>query len=152
VAGVVVFNNNPPPLAVTKILQPYVPVVVPHRVGARTVNQVTETLSLASATNRSQPLAVATFDSVGVAVRSTGTASGTWTIHYSNDYQPGVDSLTDDTKWDTYTLSTTPPSASGAAQTFGVVLDSYEFAWIRLYFANTGGTGSATVVTNLKGN
>lgn len=125
---------------------------VPHRVGARTISQVTETLSLAAGTDRSQPIAAATYDNIGIAVRSTGTASGTWTIHYSNDYQPGVDSLTDDTKWDTYTLSTTPPAAAGSGQTFGVVVDSYEFAWIRTYFVNSGGTGSATIITNVKGN
>jgi hypothetical protein len=97
-------------------------------------------------------MAVAVYDNLGIAFRTSGTASGAWAIRYSNDYQPGVDSLTDDTKWDTYTLSSSPPAAAGSPQTFGILLDNYEFAWERVYFVGSGGSGSATIVTNMKGN
>ena len=128
------------------------PVAKPsHRVGAGSRASSLETMSLA-ATVRSTPQSVAGYSTVGFAVRTTGTASGSWTVQYSNDYQSGVDDPTSDAKWDTYTLSSNPPDAAGSAQTFGVRLGSFEFAWARIKFASTGGTGSATIVTQLKGN
>jgi len=124
----------------------------PHpAVGAAFIGQVSETVSLA-ATVRSSAVTTVRYDTLGIAVRTTGTATGTWTIQYSNDFILGVDDPTLDTKWDTYTLSSTIPAAAGSAQTFGVILDNYEFAWERVKFTSTGGTGSALIVTQLKGN
>lgn len=111
----------------------------------------TETLSL-SATNASQPVLVLGASTVSFTVRSTGTAFGSWSLLYSNDYNPSVDAITDLTKWDTYNPSgfSAPANAAGSAQKFAVVLDGYEFAWVRILFTNTSGSGSATIATCAK--
>lgn len=109
-----------------------------------------ETISL-GATIRSAALNVQTAWTVGYAIRTSGTAAGSWSVQYSNDYVPGVDDPTSDAKWDTYSLSTSPPDATGAAQTFGIALDSYEYAYARIKFTRTSGTGSAFIATQMKG-
>lgn len=108
-------------------------------------------LTLGNATTVSAPIQVQQGDNIGCAVRTTGTASGAWSVLYSNDYVPNVDSLSDLTKWDTYTLSTTPPAAAGSAQKFGIAIDAFEFKFIRLQFAGTGGAGTSTIIWQMKG-
>jgi hypothetical protein len=124
----------------------------PHPVvGAAVVTQFSETINL-GATIRSAAQQVTKYDNIGIAVRSTGTSAGTWTLQYSNDCAPIVDDPTSDAKWDTYTLGTTPPAAAGAPQTFGIVVDNFEFACERVKYTYVSGAGSAFLVTQLKGN
>lgn len=85
------------------------------------------------------------------AVRSSGTATGNWRVQYSNDFSPDRDDPTADTKWDEYTLTSNPPDAAGAGQTFGVIVDNYQFTWARLKFTSTGGSGTADVFTEVQG-
>jgi hypothetical protein len=85
------------------------------------------------------------------AVRSSGTATGSWSVQYSNDFSPTLDDPTVDTKWDTYTLTSNPPDAAGSNQVFGVAIDNFEFTWARLKFTRTGGSGTADVFTEVKG-
>lgn len=101
----------------------------------------TEALTLGNATVTTAARYTGLISFVSYSVVSTGTASGAWTIEYSND----------NTTWDTYTLTTSPPAAAGSGQTFGVGLDLYEPAYVRLKFTGSGGTGAATVVTQMKG-
>ena len=108
-------------------------------------------LTLGNATTVSQWINVQQGDNIGCAVRTAGTATGTWSVLYSNDFVPGVDSPTDLTKWDTYTLATTPPAASGSAQKFGIAIDAFEFKYIRLQFTGSAGAGTATIVWQMKG-
>lgn len=118
----------------------------------------TETINL-GATVRSTALPVKVISFVGYALRTTGTAAGAWSIQYSNDFIPGFqpgafpagDDPTSDAKWDTYTLTTTPPAAAGAPQTFGIVLDFYEYAFIRIKFTYASGAGSALIIAQSKG-
>lgn len=111
----------------------------PHRVGSMPFS-FAETVNIGtSATSSAQY--VGADDNIGFAVTTTGTASGTWTIQYSND---GVN-------WDTYTTTTSPPAATGSPQTFGITLDFFEFAYVRIAFANTGGSGASSIKTQLKG-
>jgi hypothetical protein len=119
-------------------------------VGAAQATSLLETMDL-GATNRSSARPVVRYDNIGIAVRTTGTSAGAWSIQYSNDFIPGTDATSSDAKWDTYTLTTTPPAAAGAAQVFGITLDSFEFAWERIKYTYTSGAGSATIVTQLKG-
>ena len=112
------------------------------RVGALPFS-FSETMSLGT-TGTSTAQQVAAEDQLGFAVRTTGTASGTWLIQYSND---GLN-------WDTYnpTGMTLPPAASGSPQTFGITINFYEFGWVRIQFTNTGGTGTATIQTQMRAN
>lgn len=110
---------------------------------------LSETVNIGS-TVRSTVLRVSNNSFIGYAIRTSGTASGTWAVQYSNDYVAGTDSPSSDAKWDTYTLSSTPPAASGSPQTFGIVLDNYEYAFVRWIFTNTGGAGSALSVAQIK--
>ena len=107
-------------------------------------------LSLA-ATVRSGAKLVPARGLVSFAFRTTGTASGTWRVQYSPDYVDGVDDPTSDAKWDEYSLPANPPDAAGAAQTFAVVVDDYEFRWIRIKFTRTGGSGTAEIWTQVMG-
>lgn len=109
-----------------------------------------ETISLA-ATVRSTALNVGAIDSIGYALRTTGNAAGTWRVQYSNDFIPGVDDATLDTKWDEYTLAANPPDAAGSAQTFGIRLDAYEYKFVRIKFSYTSGAGSALIAAQMKG-
>jgi len=103
------------------------------------------------ATVRSKPLNVGQAIAIGYAIRTTGTASGTWSVQYSNDFVDGVDDPTSDAKWDTYTLSTTPPAASGSAQTFGIQLDFFEYKYVRIKFTYASGAGTAFIAAQMKG-
>lgn len=98
-----------------------------------------ETISIGSTVN-STALRTNNIFLVGYSISTAGTATGTWGIQYSND----------NVTWDTYTLSTTPPAATGSPQVFGIVIDNYEFAFIRILFSGTGGSGSATIVAVTK--
>src|SRR4051812_30481970 len=89
-----------------------------------------------AATFRTRALNVGALNFIGYQVRSAGTATGSWSVQYSNDFVDGVDDPTSDAKWDTYTLTTTPPNAAGAAQTFGIVLDDYEYKFVRIKFTS----------------
>ncbi len=123
-----------------------------HLVGSGDVSSVNakEQITIGG-TVRSTAYRVDTLTVIGYAVRTTGTASGTWSIQYSNDYSPGVDDPTSDAKWGTYTLGTSPPAASGSPQTFPIPIDFYEFKYIRIKFTGSGGTGVATIVLQAKG-
>lgn len=103
------------------------------------------------ATVRSKALNVSQATTVGYAIRTAGTAVGTWSVQYSNDFVDGVDDPTVDTKWDTYTLTTTPPAASGSAQTFGITLDFFEYKYVRIKFTYTSGAGTAFIAAKMKG-
>jgi len=103
------------------------------------------------ATVRTTALNVLLAERIGYQIRTSGTAVGDWTVQYSNDYDPAVDDPTVDTKWDTYTLTSTIPSAAGVAQTFGVVLDDYEYKYVRIKFTRTSGTGSLDIFCAIKG-
>lgn len=103
-----------------------------------------------SGTFRFQPYNVKTAKLVGYAIRTTGTLAGTWSVQYSNDYVDGVDDPTSDAKWDTYTLTTTPPAAAGSPQTFGITLDFYEFAFVRVKFTLTSGSGNVFIAAQFK--
>ena len=48
-------------------------------------------------------------------------------------------------------LTTNPPDAAAAAQTFGIVLDDYEYKFVRIKFTRTAGTGTVEVWTQMKG-
>lgn len=100
-----------------------------------------ETLSLAT-TGHSSVLRTSNVSMVGYSVSTTGTASGTWAIQYSND----------NVTWDTYNPSgfVGPPAAAGAPQVFAVILDNWEFAFLRILFTSSGGTGTATIVAQMK--
>lgn len=98
-----------------------------------------------AATVRSRALPVPAGGNVGYALRTTGTAAGTWRVQYSNDYIEGTDDPTADDKWDEYTLTTNPPDAAGSAQKFGVILDDYEYRWVRIKFTRSSGSGTAEV-------
>ena len=114
----------------------------PARVGAVSVSpSYTEALTLGNATVTTAARYTGLISSVSYAVVSTGTATGAWTVEYSND----------NVTWDTYTLTSTPPAAAGSGQTFAINLDLYEPAYVRLKFTGSGGTGAATVVTQMKG-
>lgn len=119
---------------------------------AKRVPQHYQKLENQAATFRTQALDVSTAERIGYALRTTGTLAGTWRVQYSNDFIPGVDDPTADTKWDEYTLTTNPPDAAGAAQTFGIVLDDYEYKFVRIKFTRTGGTGTVEIWTQMKGN
>ena len=124
-----------------------------HRVGAGAYNvSAAETMTIGG-TVRSVARLVSDFSDIGYAVRTTGTASGTWAVQYSNDYLPGVDDPTSDAKWDTYTSSsyTTPPAAAGSAQTFGVELNFFSYKYVRIKFTGSGGTGPALLLFTAKG-
>lgn len=122
----------------------------------------TDTLSGLNATWYSSPITVKQANNIGYAIRTTGTMAGTWTVQYSNDFvsgvdysKPGLDTSggTADAKWDTYnpTGFVTPTAATGSAQTFGIQLDSYEYAFVRLKFTLSSGTGTAIVAAQMKG-
>ena len=112
-----------------------------------------ETMVLGAVTSWSMCLRVKTADNIGIAVRTTGTATGTWGVLYSNDYVSDADDVANSyARWDTYTLSTTPPAAAGAAQVFGIVIDAYEFAFVRVIFTGSAGAGVATITSQMKGN
>jgi hypothetical protein len=122
------------------------------------VPKYSETLNL-GATIRSYALGVNTASTVGYAVRVTGTPTGTLTVQYSNDFIPGWQAgafpagtdPTSDALWDTYTLTTSLPAIAGAAITFGIVLDFYEYAFVRLKYAFTSGSGSLFYAAQMKG-
>jgi hypothetical protein len=111
-----------------------------------------EKLTAQAATFRTKALNVATATWIGYAIRTTGTLAGTWRVQYSNDFIDGVDDATSDAKWDEYTLTSNPPDAAGAAQTFGVVLDDYEYKYVRIKFTRSGGTGDVELWAQIKGN
>lgn len=113
----------------------------PHGKVALNPTYLSETLSLATTGNSTVQRTSGIF-LVGVSVSTTGTATGTWTIQYSND----------NVTWDTYNPSgfSAPPAAAGAPQVFAVVLDNWEFAFFRILYTRTSGTGTATIVTLLK--
>lgn len=100
-----------------------------------------ETLSLAS-TGHSTALHTSQVFLVGVSVVTTGTASGSWTLQYSND----------NVTWDTFVRTgySNPANAAGSPQTFSVAVDNWEFAFWRILFTNSSGTGTATIVTQMK--
>lgn len=106
-----------------------------------------------AATFRTNPLEVNAIDKIGYSVRTTTSDGvGAWSIQYSNDFIPGVDDPTVDTKWDTYTLTTTPPNSASANQTFGIVLDDYEYKFVRIKYTRTSGTlNTVTVFAQMKG-
>lgn len=112
-----------------------------------------EILTVAGADVLSTPMNVENIDQIGYQVRAGAgpTGGSAVSVLYSNDYDPAVDTLTDLTKWDTYTLATTPPTLNGSAQNFGIVLDLYEFKWVRLKLPVTGGSGAITVIYRGKG-
>lgn len=99
-------------------------------------------VSLAATVRTAPFLANGQFSTIFYAVRTTGTATGSWVVQYSNDYVDGVDDPTSDAKWDTYTLPTSIADAIGSAQVFGVLLDFYEPRWVRIKFTRTGGSGT----------
>jgi hypothetical protein len=117
------------------------------------VPQNPQILTAQAATFRTNALDVSAIDRIGYAIRTggAGTLVGTWTVQYSNDYVPNVDAQSSDAKWDTYTLTTSPPAASGAPQTFGIILDDYEYKYVRIKFTYTSGTGDVSVFTQMKG-
>lgn len=98
----------------------------------------TETLTQGNSTVTTVPQQMAAGWIVSYFVNSPGsTATGAWTVECSND---GV-------TFTTYTLTSSPPAAAGSAQTFGVAIVGFEYAWVRLKFTGTGGAGTATVNT-----
>lgn len=119
---------------------------------ASKVPQYYQKLSAQAATFRTKAMEVSTAERIGYAIRTSGTLAGTWRVQYSNDFVDGVDDPTSDTKWDEYTLTTTPPDAAGVAQKFGIVLDDYEYRWVRIIFTRSGGTGDVEVWAQMKGN
>lgn len=110
-------------------------------------------LTAQAATFRTNALDVGGIDRIGYAVRTTTSDGvGAWSVQYSNDFVPGVDDPTLDTKWDTYTLTTTPPNSASAAQTFGIVLDDYEYKYVRIKYTRTSGTlTTVSVFAQMKG-
>jgi hypothetical protein len=122
------------------------------------IPQFSETLNL-GATIRSYALGVKTANLIGYAVRATGTPTGTLAVQYSNDFIPGWqagafpagDDPTSDAKWDTYTLTTAVPAFAGAGLTFGIILDYYEYAFVRLKYTFTSGSGSLFYAAQMKG-
>ena len=110
-----------------------------------------EKLASQSATFRTTALNVSTIDRIGYAIRTTGSLEGTWRVQYSNDYIPRVDDPTSDAKWDEYTLDVNPPDAAGSGQTFGIPLDDFEYAFVRIKFTRSAGTGTVEVWYQGKG-
>lgn len=116
-----------------------------HRVGA--VNSYTnppcETLTLGVSTVHSAARLMLSTDTVGVnIVNLTGTASGTYTFEGSND----------NTNWFTITLSSTLPALSSGSPT--MIPASYTgFAWayFRITYVGTSGSGTSQVCETLKG-
>lgn len=77
------------------------------------------------------------------AFRTTGTATGNWRVQGSNDFIPGTDDATQDTKWDTYTPAAgNPADAAGSAQTFSINLPNFPYLYARVKFTRTGGSGT----------
>lgn len=118
---------------------------------ASKIPQHYQILESQAATFRTKALEVPTAERIGYQLRTSGTLAGTWRIQYSNDFIPGFDDPTSDAKWDEYTLTTNPPDAAGAAQTFGIVLDDYEYKFVRIKMTRSGGTGTVEVWTQMKG-
>lgn len=108
-----------------------------------------ENYSAQAATFRTVALNVSGSTWVGYSLRTTTSDGiGAWSIQYSNDFDPIVDSPTSDAKWDTYTLTTTPPNSASANQTFGIVLDDYEYKYVRIKYTRTSGTLTTVLVAS----
>lgn len=114
----------------------------PHRMTATQGSTVTQTLTLTGTTATPGVWTSDQSATLSYFVVSTGTASGTW----------GIDCSADNSTWTAYTLDSTPPAAAGSPQTFGVAVTSFEYPFGRLTFTYSGGTGSATVYTQIKAN
>jgi len=100
-----------------------------------------ETLTLGASTVHTSGRLALNYDTLAIHVVTTGTASGAWSLECSSD----------NASWSAVTLTTSPPAAAGSPQDFWIVYDWLEFPYVRLTFAGTGGAGSATVTTTLKG-
>lgn len=76
----------------------------------------------------------------------TGTPTGTFTVEACNDAQfdPNGAYIANTGSWDTIVLSTTP-AATGAAGSALVSIAQLSFAFVRLRYTASSGTGSLTV-------
>lgn len=112
-----------------------------------------ENLSAQAATFRTAALNVSAGDRIGYAIRTTtADGIGSWSVQYSNDFVPGVDDPTLDTKWDDYPLPAPPPDSASADQKFGISLVDYEYTFVRIKFTRTAGTLTTVfVAAQMKG-
>lgn len=116
-----------------------------HRLGA--VNNYTappcETLTLGVATVHTAARLTLSADTISAnIVNMTGTASGTYTFEGSND----------NSNWFTITLSSTPPAlASGVPAMIPIFYPQYPWAYWRVTYVGTGGSGTSSVCTAMKG-
>jgi hypothetical protein len=87
-------------------------------------------------------------DSIGFQCVWTGTALGTFDVQVSNTYNP--ETATAGT-WTSYTV-TDFPEPDGSAGNGVATVTSCPFAWLRVVYTKTSGTGTVSVIISGKSN
>lgn len=87
-------------------------------------------------------------DNISIELDWTGTPTGTFFIEGSNSYNPGIpqagggpDGPASTGTWTALTLSPNPV-AGGSASNLLINLDDLAFAWIRVRYTNSAGSGT----------
>jgi hypothetical protein len=89
-------------------------------------------------------------DNIGIQISWTGTTTGTFAIQASNDaVLPFNGGAPTGGTWSTYTV-TSPPTPAGTAGNGIITVNQFPFAFIRLAYTATSGTGTITAVLTAK--
>ena len=107
--------------------------------------KITSAQSLASSFN-SAATNIQFLDSVGIQINATGTASGSFAVQVSQDYDPTKNVAGN---WIALSLSGTP-ALSGAADNIEITLQQIPAQWLRVAWTATSGTGNCDIFVSAK--
>lgn len=97
----------------------------------------------------SDPVHVMFSDNIGIQLVWTGTPTGTFGIQVSNTATLLPNGSITGGTWSTYTLSSAP-APSGSASNDTININQLPYAFIRLTYAKSGGSGACTAVLTAK--
>ena len=80
-------------------------------------------------------------DDIGLQIMSTGTPTGTYVFEASNDSTDGTNGT-----WFAVTLASPPANPAGSGATVSASITFWCFAWLRMKYTRSSGSGTLDVI------